>query len=334
MEKFEDEWQTADLHFHKTRSSCAAQTIHIRLHSFQPHPCRERPLDLGACTGERDAKRLQRAAIEVRPVAGEGGHDIGRCVRDVAPPHHLAVEPQRVALPREIRRLVERQEEVVDAPLAAGLEKLVIRTVAESGECLIRRRLRRPEDTDAAGRRAIVAAVRARGLPVAYLEFDGEQHGFRRAENIVRAIKAGIPVSEAIISVGTEVSDPVGEEFRHIADKLRIGILLEDASDTIIGGPHHSAGNFEDNVISGNNSHGILIRNATATNNKIVGNRIGNEPTESFDVSNFGAGIEIHNSNGNIIGTAASGEQNTITGNGSNAATVAGSPKKRVRSSK
>ncbi|WP_439814078.1 type II secretion system F family protein [Zavarzinia sp. CC-PAN008] len=46
---------------------------------------------------------------------------------------------------------------------------------------------------------------------------------------IVRAIKAGIPVSEAMISVGTEVADPVGEEFRLIADKLRIGILLEDA---------------------------------------------------------------------------------------------------------
>jgi dipeptidyl aminopeptidase/acylaminoacyl peptidase len=38
--------------------------------------------------------------------------------------------------------------------------------------------------------RAIVDAVRARGRPVAYLEFDGEQHGFRRAENIARALEA------------------------------------------------------------------------------------------------------------------------------------------------
>jgi dipeptidyl aminopeptidase/acylaminoacyl peptidase len=38
--------------------------------------------------------------------------------------------------------------------------------------------------------RSIVAAVRARGKPVAYLEFAGEQHGFRRAENIVRALEA------------------------------------------------------------------------------------------------------------------------------------------------
>lgn len=34
----------------------------------------------------------------------------------------------------------------------------------------------------------IVDALRARGTPVAYLLFEGEQHGFRRAENIRRAM--------------------------------------------------------------------------------------------------------------------------------------------------
>jgi dipeptidyl aminopeptidase/acylaminoacyl peptidase len=38
--------------------------------------------------------------------------------------------------------------------------------------------------------RAIVAAVKAKGIPVAYIEFEGEQHGFRRAENIVRSLEA------------------------------------------------------------------------------------------------------------------------------------------------
>lgn len=36
----------------------------------------------------------------------------------------------------------------------------------------------------------IVAALRERRVPVAYLLFDGEQHGFRRAENIRRALDA------------------------------------------------------------------------------------------------------------------------------------------------
>jgi dipeptidyl aminopeptidase/acylaminoacyl peptidase len=38
--------------------------------------------------------------------------------------------------------------------------------------------------------RAIVAAVRTRGKPVGYIEFKGEQHGFRQAQNIARALEA------------------------------------------------------------------------------------------------------------------------------------------------
>jgi dipeptidyl aminopeptidase/acylaminoacyl peptidase len=33
-------------------------------------------------------------------------------------------------------------------------------------------------------------ALKARGVPVAYIEFAGEGHGFRRAENIIRAREA------------------------------------------------------------------------------------------------------------------------------------------------
>lgn len=36
----------------------------------------------------------------------------------------------------------------------------------------------------------IVAALEARGVPVAYVPFEGEQHGFRRAENIRRVLEA------------------------------------------------------------------------------------------------------------------------------------------------
>ena len=36
----------------------------------------------------------------------------------------------------------------------------------------------------------LVEALRVRGIPVAYMPFEGEQHGFRRAENIKRALDA------------------------------------------------------------------------------------------------------------------------------------------------
>ena len=34
----------------------------------------------------------------------------------------------------------------------------------------------------------MVQVLREKGLPVAYVAFEGEQHGFRRAENIKRAL--------------------------------------------------------------------------------------------------------------------------------------------------
>ncbi len=33
-------------------------------------------------------------------------------------------------------------------------------------------------------------AVKSKGLPAAYVPFEGEQHGFRRSENIERALQA------------------------------------------------------------------------------------------------------------------------------------------------
>jgi dipeptidyl aminopeptidase/acylaminoacyl peptidase len=36
----------------------------------------------------------------------------------------------------------------------------------------------------------MVAALKKKGLPVAYLPFEGEQHGFRKAENVIRALEA------------------------------------------------------------------------------------------------------------------------------------------------
>jgi len=48
-------------------------------------------------------------------------------------------------------------------------------------------------------------------------------------ELIVRGIKSGLPVTEEIGVVGREMADPVGTEFRRIADGLRFGQTLEEA---------------------------------------------------------------------------------------------------------
>jgi dipeptidyl aminopeptidase/acylaminoacyl peptidase len=36
----------------------------------------------------------------------------------------------------------------------------------------------------------MLAALREKKIPVAYMPFEGEQHGFRRAENIKRSLEA------------------------------------------------------------------------------------------------------------------------------------------------
>ncbi|MCC6473885.1 MAG: S9 family peptidase [Burkholderiales bacterium] len=53
----------------------------------------------------------------------------------------------------------------------------------------------------------MAAALRARGLPVAYLPFPGEQHGFRRAHNIRRALEAELYFYSRIFRF--ELAEPV-----------------------------------------------------------------------------------------------------------------------------
>ena len=53
----------------------------------------------------------------------------------------------------------------------------------------------------------MAAALREKRLPVAYLPFEGEQHGFRRAENIKRALDAELYFYSGIF--GFELADPV-----------------------------------------------------------------------------------------------------------------------------
>jgi dipeptidyl aminopeptidase/acylaminoacyl peptidase len=59
----------------------------------------------------------------------------------------------------------------------------------------------------------MVDALRARGVPVAYITLEGEGHGFRKADSIVRALEAelyfylrvfGIPAPQSLAPVEIE----------------------------------------------------------------------------------------------------------------------------------
>jgi dipeptidyl aminopeptidase/acylaminoacyl peptidase len=57
----------------------------------------------------------------------------------------------------------------------------------------------------------IVEALRTKGIPVAYLPFEGEQHGFRQAKNIKRALEAELYFYSKIF--GFELAKPVEPIF-------------------------------------------------------------------------------------------------------------------------
>jgi tight adherence protein B len=46
---------------------------------------------------------------------------------------------------------------------------------------------------------------------------------------IVRGLRSGLPVTESIRAVAHEIAEPVGSEFRQVADGLRVGATLEDS---------------------------------------------------------------------------------------------------------
>lgn len=56
-------------------------------------------------------------------------------------------------------------------------------------------------------------------------------------ELLVRGLRSGLPISETMAVVGSEVDGPVGEEFRAVSDKMKIGrtmdAALQDTADRL-----------------------------------------------------------------------------------------------------
>src|SRR3546814_19907547 len=56
-------------------------------------------------------------------------------------------------------------------------------------------------------------------------------------ELLVRGLRSGLPISETMTVVGNEVEGPVGEEFRAVSDKMKIGrtmdVALQETEDRL-----------------------------------------------------------------------------------------------------
>lgn len=96
------------------------------------------------------------------------------------------------------------------------------------------------------------------------------------------------------------------------------GVGIHKGSNNSIGG----AGVGEGNVISNNRHWGLWIGWEEATNNRVIGNYIGTDPSGTEAMGNGydqpdeeGAGIRIYQSSGNTIGGSEPGEGNIISNN-------------------
>ena len=121
------------------------------------------------------------------------------------------------ALARDTHKFESRYLDGLLGPYPEALDVYVERSPITHVERFARPLIVLQGDEDAvvppAQSEAIVAALRGKGVPVAYLLLEGEQHGFRRAENVRRALDAelsfyaqvlGFPHDEGIEPVEVE----------------------------------------------------------------------------------------------------------------------------------
>jgi tight adherence protein B len=82
---------------------------------------------------------------------------------------------------------------------------------------------------------ALIAGAAGLGLPHMAVGFLGERRQKKflavfpdAIDLIVRGLKSGLPVTESMASVGREMADPMGSEFRLVCDSVRFGRQLDE----------------------------------------------------------------------------------------------------------
>ena len=93
------------------------------------------------------------------------------------------------------------------------------------------------------------------------------------------------------------------------------------APGNVVGGTDSTARN----LISGNNSYGVIISGSSSSGNLIQGNFIGTDANGTGDLGNSVFGVYISDAPNNTIGGTTTGARNIISGNNSSGVYVSGS---------
>ena len=129
-----------------------------------------------------------------------------------------------------------------------------------------------------------------------------------------------------ILGAGTNIQkNHIGTNASGTADlgNSEGGVLIENASDTIIGGGKDGEGR---NVISGNDGNGILIIGAGATGNRVSANFIGTDASGTVRLRNDRNGVGIQGAPDNFIGGTTAEARNVISGNNDSGVSISGTP--------
>jgi hypothetical protein len=97
------------------------------------------------------------------------------------------------------------------------------------------------------------------------------------------------------------------------------GVYVGGSSNNLIGGTT----TFAANVISANGGDGVDVNGASATGNRIQGNRVGTDVTGTAALGNASDGVAVFSGQNNSVGGAAAGAGNLISGNAGRGFTVA-----------
>ncbi len=188
-------------------------------------------LTLGLVAGRGRDRRFQRRLARVRRVATE------RAARQDGRARSIAVESATPSLDRIASRWLPRKEmlrlklERTGRAVTIGHYLLWIAAAALAGFALALLAFRLSPISA-----SLVALASGLALPDWLVRNLGRRWIARfnalfpdALDLIVRALRSGLTISEGIITVGQELAEPVGGEFRRIDQALKFGRTLEEA---------------------------------------------------------------------------------------------------------
>ncbi|MBI3453962.1 MAG: type II secretion system F family protein [Rhodospirillales bacterium] len=179
---------------------------------------------------DREAARLRRRLVRVGGRMGDDATGTPNVRLGAADERFASLERMLVwALPN--REMVVRRLARTGRDISLSIYALICAATAVA--CAIGLVLALPR-VPALG--LIGGAIAGLGIPHLAVGWIGKRRSDRflalfpeAIELIVRGLKSGLPVMESIASVGRDLPDPMGAEFRRIADGVRLGRSVEEA---------------------------------------------------------------------------------------------------------